>query len=503
MDDTLRPLYSVAEIRAIEQAALAAVAPGTLMARAGEAAARLALAMLGSVVRRRILALAGPGNNGGDALVAAHLLSQMGADVYVMPLFAENAAHPADAQQALAQCRAGRTQFIAPDPNRCANDRWDLVIDGLFGIGLRRNLDERTRALVRAANALPCPRLALDVPSGLDADTGIVVDEQGCAFIATRTLTFLADKPGLHTGLGRDHAGEVTVADLDVAPALLPPAQLHRSGVAAFRSALRQRRHGTHKGSHGDVIVVGGAAGMTGGAILAARAALYAGAGRVHAALIAPGPAYDSLHPELMLRSADEVAFKDSVIVAGPGMGRSSQALLAKVLDAPNPAVLDADALNMLAVEPALKQRLAQREGATLITPHPLEAARLLQQTTTDIQRNRVAAARELTRRFNCIAVLKGSGSVIAAPDGAAMINPTGNPALATAGSGDVLSGICGALLAQGFPCWQAALAAVWLHGAAADKLVSEGVGPIGATAGELIVPVRALLNELTAHYGN
>lgn len=503
MDTSLRPLYNVAEIRVIEQAALAGLAPGTLMARAGAAAAQAALAMLGGATGRRILALAGPGNNGGDALIAAHLLSEMGACVHVMPLFDETRPRPPDAQQALAQCRAGKTRFVAPDPAHFADNRWDLLIDGLFGIGLRGNLDQRTRTLIRAANALSCPRLALDIPSGLDADTGMPVDDQGCAFITTRTLTFLADKPGLYTGMGRDHAGEVVVADLGVAPALFPQPRLHRSGLAAFRSALKRRKHSGHKGSHGDVIVLGGAAGMAGAAILAARAALYAGAGRVYAALIEHAASYDSQHPELMLRPAGTIEFKDGAIVAGPGMGKDSQALLEKVLEAPNPVVLDADALNMMSAEPTLQQRFAQRRDPALITPHPLEAARLLGRTAAEIQRDRVASARELAQRFNCIAVLKGSGSIIAAPGGEAMINPTGNPALGTAGSGDVLAGVCGALLAQGYPPWEAALAAVWLHGAAADKLVREGVGPIGVTASELMVPLRTLLNELSARYGS
>lgn len=242
---------------------------------------------------------------------------------------------------------------------------------------------------------------------------------------------------------------------------------------------------------------------MTGGAILAARAAIHAGAGRVYAALLDCSTAYDNQHPELMLRPAAEFAFKDMVIVAGPGMAKSDESrdLLSRALAASGAVVLDADALNMISADPALQAQVVQHQGGAVITPHPLEAARLLQCETAQIQSNRIEAARELARRFGCIALLKGSGTVIAAPHGAAMINPTGNPALATAGTGDVLSGLCGALLGQGYNPWQAAVAAAWLHGAAADRLVKEGTGPIGVTASELIVPVRALLNELTARY--
>jgi len=159
--------------------------------------------------------------------------------------------------------------------------------------------------------------------------------------------------------------------------------------------------------------------------------------------------------------------------------------------------VLDADALNLLARQPQLQAQVAQRQHAVLMTPHPLEAARLLGVSTSDIQADRIAAARTLASRFNAVVVLKGAGSIIARADGAVVVNSTGNPALATAGSGDVLSGVCGALLAQGWPQWEAALAAVWLHGRAADQLVAQGIGPIGLTAGELIPEVRSLLNQL------
>lgn len=500
MSFPLHPLFTTPELRAIEQAALAAVAPGSLMARAGVAAVEHALRLLGSVVHKRILVLAGPGNNGGDALVTAHLLAELGAEAFVMPLFATPPSQ-ADAKRAMEQCRAGRARFLSTDPAWLTDKSWDLVIDGIFGIGLRRGFNAELRSIIEAANQVTCPVLALDVPSGLDADTGALVDEHACAIVATHTITFLADKPGLHTGFGRDHAGQVSVADLDVDPALFPTAQLHLSGTVTFAAALRPRRHASHKGSHGDVAIVGGAAGMSGAPILAARAAAYCGAGRVFAFMLEPGLPYDPMQPELMLRAADELEIGRAVIVAGPGMGRTdvSRDLLAKILTSPVPVVLDADALNMIAADAQLQQQVAARSGGTLITPHPLEAARLLQKDVVQVQSARIEAARLLAHRFACIALLKGSGTVIAAPDGAAMINPTGNPALATAGSGDVLAGICGALLAQGCTLWQAAATGAWLHGAAADKLVEEGIGPIGVTAGELLAPVRTLLNRLSA----
>jgi ADP-dependent NAD(P)H-hydrate dehydratase / NAD(P)H-hydrate epimerase len=503
LNPAITPLFTTAELRAVEQAALSALPQGALMERAGRAAADLALILLRRADKPRVLVLAGPGNNGGDALVAAALLAETGARVEVMELCPAPASRPPDAQRAHSQCAGSAVRFIPAAASALGeDDAWDLVIDGIFGIGLTRALDEQVCAIVAAANALPCPLLALDVPSGLDADTGEPIGGRRVVQ-ATHTITFIGDKPGLHTAHGRDHAGEVTVASLDVDAALYPPASLHLSGIGAFRLALRRRAHASHKGTYGDVVVLGGAAGMSGAPILAARAAACCGAGRVYAALLDHVTSYDALHPELMLREAAELEIGKGVIVAGPGLGRSteSRSLLERVLDSPAPIVLDADALNLVAADLALQPVLARRRAGTLITPHPLEAARLLGVSASAVQSNRIEAARELARRYCCVALLKGSGSVIAQTDGHAMINPTGNAALATAGSGDVLAGICGALLAQSFSPWQAALAAAWLHGAAADALVDEGTGPIGLSAGELIPAVRALLNQITAQF--
>jgi hydroxyethylthiazole kinase-like uncharacterized protein yjeF len=201
-----------------------------------------------------------------------------------------------------------------------------------------------------------------------------------------------------------------------------------------------------------------------------------------------------------MFRDAASMAFVKRTVVAGPGMGDSSTAvrLFGKVLDARGPLVVDADALNLMAASPELQERLAAH-GQVVLTPHPLEAARLLGVTAAIIQADRLENARELAMRLNAVVVLKGAGSVIARPDGFVAVNTTGNPGLATGGSGDVLAGFAGALLAQGWPAWEAALGAVWMHGAAADRLVAEGMGPIGLTAGELPRAMRTILNELVA----
>lgn len=493
-------LYTVAEIREIEQAALANSPSYALMQRAGTAAGELAYELLQSSDKeRRVLVLAGPGNNGGDALEAASQLMNAGLKVsIVQPVASENL--PADAQQALKRAKASKANFINANDAAISNTDWALVIDGLFGIGLTRPITGPLADLLATVNQLDCPILALDVPSGLNADTGAIVgDTEGSAIRATHTITFIANKPGLHTCEGRDHAGLVSLATLDITAERLPPSHMQLNRPELFAKCLRPRRHNTHKGSYGDVSVLGGSHGMVGAAVLAARAAAKCGAGRVFIACLADSLLYDSMQAELMSRLASNIDYSTTTTVAGPGLGTSRLArdILGKAMAANTPLVIDADALNLIGNEAALQEKMLARTAATIITPHPLEAARLLASTTQQIQGNRIAAARALASTFRATTILKGSGTVIAAPDGTIVLNTTGNPALATAGSGDVLAGLSGALLAQGCPEWEAALAAVYLHGLAADELVGRGIGPIGLTAGELIPEIRSVLNQL------
>jgi hydroxyethylthiazole kinase-like uncharacterized protein yjeF len=495
-------LYSVAEIRSIEQAAHAALPPGTLMQRAGQAAAELAIALTGAPQNlAKLLVFAGPGNNGGDALETAYLLAQAGLRVSVL-LYADPAKYPWDAQQSLRRAINSAADF--PDTARLSeitSHDWSLVIDGLFGIGLARPISGNMRAAVEAINALACPVLALDVPSGLNADTGNIVGEDGVAVQATHTITFIGNKPGLHTAYGRDYAGAVEVAALRIEDKCYPQPHAFVSHIPLFTGSLRRRPHNSHKGSYGDVAVVGGARGMGGAVILAARAAASCGAGRVFAAFVEHAPPYDSMQPEVMCRLAQDLDFSAAALVVGPGLGTSPEALdtLTRALNTASPLVLDADALNLIVANPDLEQKVAARMGVTVMTPHPLEAARLLGLSGAGaIQADRLAAARSIALRFGSVVILKGSGTVISRPDDPLVINTTGNPALATAGTGDVLAGICGALLAQHWAQWEAALAATWLHGHAADMLVEQGIGPIGVTAGEFIPCVRAALNQIT-----
>ncbi|MBS1187817.1 MAG: carbohydrate kinase family protein [Burkholderiaceae bacterium] len=509
----MNPLYSIAEIRAVEQAALAELPPGTLMQRAGKAAADCAHGILGNEPEQaQVLVLAGPGNNGGDALEVAAHMAHADAAVSVL-LYAQPERQSDEAKTALRRAQQSPARLLetgaSADAAKLVREQdWALIIDGLFGIGLTKPITGELLALIEAVNAKNCPVLALDNPSGLDADTGAIIGADNAnsnsAIRATHTITFIGDKPGLHTLHGRDHAGQVTVAPLGIDQRHYPAPRIWLNDISLFATALKPRRHASHKGSYGNVAVIGGASGMAGAPILAARAALYCGAGRVYAVFLDQAPAFDSAQPELMLRDARQFDADSAVLVAGPGLGQSRDAhdLLAQALNAANPIVLDADALNLIAAEPGLQQKTARRKNATLMTPHPLEAARLLDQTTADIQTNRLLAAQQLAQRFNATVILKGSGSVIAHPDAQTVINPTGNPALATAGTGDVLAGICGALLAQGWPAREAALGATWLHGKAADDLVQQGIGPIGIAACELLPALRAALNRLCSRNG-
>lgn len=501
--DTL--LYGVEAIRQVERSAAMTLGDDVLMQRAGAAATRFALALLGERRKLPVLLVAGPGNNGGDALETAAGLREAGVDVLVLHL-AGSGPQSAETMQALQRAQASGARFIDDLPGQV---KLGLVVDGLFGIGLTRPLQGQYADVARRLDSFGCPVLALDVPSGLDADTGAVIGtgSDRLAVKATHTITFIGNKPGLHTCDGRDHAGSVRVDDLEIASQDFPAPIARLNGSCLFAGELKasRRPQNSHKGSFGDVAVLGGAHGMTGAPVLAARAALLSGAGRVFVAALDSGLCYDSLHPELMFRDAGSFDFSGRTVVAGPGMGDAPTAerLLSKLIDSPSPMVIDADALNKLSGDATLQEHLSRRKAPTVLTPHPLEAARLLGVTAAVVQADRIEAAREIAGRFNAVVVLKGSGTVIAEHRShTVVINTTGNPGLATGGTGDVLSGVCGALLAQDWGGLPAALGAVWMHGAAADELVASGTGPIGMAAGELAPAIRAILNRLVREAG-
>ncbi len=492
MDDAL---YRSQSLRRIE----AAHSDEPLMQRAGAAAAAWA-AELAIQRERPILVLAGPGNNGGDAFVAARLLREQFFEPCVV--FAGEPGHlPPDAA-------AAYRRFTDAGGTTCddipAGPQWALIVDGLFGIGLARPPAGRYAAWIESANRLAtrdaCPLLALDCPSGLNADSGQAFAP---CISASHTLTFIATKPGLLTADGPDQCGEVRVADLALAPEAKVAADGRLVRCAGFASHLAARRLNSHKGSYGTAGILGGAPSMVGAAFLAGRAALKLGSGRVYLGLLDPDPpACDLLQPELMLRRPQALLQAElTALACGPGLGGSPEAsaLLEAALAGELPLLLDADALNLVASEGNLQVALASRGNPAILTPHPAEAARLLGCATPEVQADRIAAAQEIAERYRCHVALKGCGTVIAAVDGRWWINSTGNPGMATAGMGDVLSGLVVALLAQGWPSVPALLAGVHLHGAAADRVVADGSGPIGLTAGEVVDAARRVFNEWTA----
>lgn len=469
------------------------------MERAGAAAAAIARTMAGS--GGPVWVLAGPGNNGGDGFVVARLLAEAFFDV-VTVFRGDPARLPADAAAAHAALRAAGLGTTDALPTH----RPALIVDALFGVGLKRAPGPRYAELIDAAAHCGAPVLSLDVPSGIDADTGVAFAP---AMRADATTTFIALKPGLCTGDGLDYAGRVSlhtlgtaILDGDAAGRLLDWQTL----AADLPQSLRRRSRNVHKGTFGTLAIVGGGDGMVGALLLAGRAALKTGAGKVRIGFAARNaPAVDWAAPELMLGDA---AFAldagANALVVGPGLGSGSEAreIVGRALEASVPLVLDADALNAIAGDASLRTRVRARRAPTLATPHPAEAARLLGATSADVNADRLGSARALTDALRAHVVLKGAGSIIVDPLGAFAINAAGGPALATGGTGDVLAGMLGALLAQGISADCALRLAVCLHGAAADRWVEQHGGPVGLAASDLADAARDLLNAAATSGG-
>jgi len=470
------PLFSVASTRRIEAAALRTAPAFSLMARAGDAVARLALALAPHA--DRVLVLAGPGNNGGDGIEAATRLRALGKDARVV-LVGDAAALPADAARAHARALQAGVPVSPWSTYLAWHVSPGLVVDALLGLGASRPPTGDLAAAIDLVAALSrggATVLAVDVPSGLDPDRGQPLGEACTA--AQHTLALIGARPGLFTAAGRDFAGTVwtDALGLDLEQ---EPADAWLVGGGELQPGHAPRRHAEHKGSFGDVAVVGGSAGMAGAALLAARAALAAGAGRVFVDLLDAGAAalaLDPVRPELMLRrgwwqgAAEAVA--QSTVVCGCGGGDAIRAALPRLLALAPRLVLDADALNAVADDTALQTALAGRAGRdrpTILTPHPLEAARLLGTTARAVQADRLAAALALAGRYRATVVLKGSGSVIAVDGQPPRVNATGNASLATAGTGDVLAGWIGGRWRAGAAAFDVATLGVVEHGAAAE----------------------------------
>lgn len=478
-------LYTVAELRQIEAAAQANLAAGELMRHAGRTAAELVHARRPDA---RVLIVCGPGNNGGDGYVCASELTARGHRVTVVALAAAAADDARAAAVRWADAGGARLPAIPAD------GEFDVIVDAMFGIGMARPLSGAFLDAARWMSARQARVIAIDVPSGLDADRGAWVGGVGGVH-ASETLTFLGAKPGLYTHDGVDAAGRVTVDALGVAPSPSPGALLDRGD---FASVLAPRVRNSHKGTYGNVLVVGGHVGMVGAALIAARAALRLGAGRVYVDCIgALEMRLDPVQPELMFRRGADVVPVDAIVIGcGLGADEGAKAALRFALLQPTPLAIDADALNLIAADDALRETLRGHCGARVLTPHPLEAARLLGRDASEVQGDRVGAARELAASLASIVVLKGAGTVIADPDGRYWINPTGSPALASAGTGDALAGIIGALIAQRFTPGDSARAGTWLHGAAADEFGDE----IGLVAGDIAPRAARILSRLRRH---
>jgi len=503
-------LFSVDVIRQIEEAYVAQLAAknlkNSLMQLAGEAVAKHALAMLKKSKTKNILVLAGPGNNGGDAWVAANQLRMGKANVTVLSLgeqtLGDGAAKKAFEEFHAAQASDSNISNIIKAWQK--QIKIDLIVDGLFGVGLTRAPSGAFADAIVVANRLRankvCLVLAIDIPSGLNANTGQAFEP---SIAADETITFIADKPGLHTADGRDNAGNVIVRTLGTASLESKISLLQQTEAA---NLIPPRRQNSHKGSYGNVGIIGGAEGMAGAAVLAARAALSMGPGKVFLGLFDKDrPAYDVLNPEIMLRDARELA-KDDTMTAfaiGMGAGETGMASIMSLLTLNKPIVVDADALNAVASNPSIRAAFQAKKIESslptlpfIFTPHPGEAARLLDIKTADIQADRLNSALKIAQLFNAVTVLKGAGSIIAHPDGRIAINPTGNPGMASGGMGDALSGMLAALLAMGCTTWDAARLGVYLHGAAGDAACHHGMGPHGLTASDVIFEARGLLNS-------
>jgi NAD(P)H-hydrate epimerase len=485
------PLYATDGLRRIEARLVSVCGGYTLMGRAAEALDREIETRW--PLAQRITIVCGPGNNGGDGYVLARRLKAKRREVRVHALDGVLPGVGDGARAAADWIAAGGG--TTPVPERLAPA--DVVVDALFGIGLTRPLAGSAAAAVAAINRQSAPVLAVDVPSGLCPDRGRVL---GSAVQATATVTMLAGKPGLLTGEGPALTGALKLAPLlvDGDPAPVDAPDLELIGPGWLPRWLPPRRRTAHKGDFGHVLLAGGDYGMAGAIRLAAEAAARAGAGLTsvwtrpeHAAALL------SARPELMVAGSPagptfgELLARATALVVGPGLGRSdwARALLRPLLTAARPTVVDADALNLLAESPWVLS------PDHVLTPHPGEAARLLGSSSAAVQADRISAARTLAQRFEAVVVLKGAGTLIAAPDRRPMLCDAANPGLASGGSGDVLAGLIGGLLAQGLPPFEAAVTGVRAHADAALRAAQ--AGERGMLAGDVLACLRGVLNPL------
>lgn len=444
---------------------------------------------------RQLAVFCGTGNNGGDGFLVAAYARQKGIDARVY-LLGDIDSITGDAFRAKAYAIENKVEITAFDPSQSITG--EVVVDAVLGTGLQRDVSGAHAEAIDRINQLQAPVLALDIPSGLCSDTGQV---RGCAVKASHTVTFIGVKQGLLTGQGPEHCGAIHFADLQVPReifAAVAPASC-RLDLNQERGVLPPRARASHKGCNGKLLIIGGECGYGGAVIMAAAAAGRSGAGLVSVAT--RGEHVGGLLsrcPEAMGRNVDSglelkpMIENADVLLIGPGLGTGSwsEQLMQVACAAQKPLVVDADGLNLLATEPSY---IATQYNQWILTPHPGEAARLLGVTTKEIQSDRFAAVRELQRRFGGVAILKGAGTLVA-DEKDIYISEYGNPGMGSGGMGDVLSGVLGALLAQGLSLSAAARLGVCVHSAAADRAALAG-GEIGLLATDLLPLIRQLLN--------
>jgi hydroxyethylthiazole kinase-like uncharacterized protein yjeF len=504
------PILTTAESALLDRrSAERGVTVDRLMGNAGDAVARTAMSLTGGAYGRRALVVCGKGNNGGDGLVAARLLRRRGVGVAVVALADASEFREAAARNLQAYLRSGgRWRRFSPDVLSRETARADVVIDAMFGTGFRGQPEGDHAAAIASVNGAPAPVLAVDIPSGVEGDTGAV---RGLAVIAEATVTFGALKPGLVFFPGAEHAGVPLVADIGFPPDLLNSQQwlMEQADVVDL---LPRRPMESHKRTTGVVLVVAGSRGMTGAAALVAGAAYRAGAGLVTVA-VPEGilPVVQALVPEatfLPLPETDEGTVAEAawgavaerlntanVVAVGPGLStqpETSAFVRRLVREAPIPVVADADALNAFAEHRA---DLADRRSDMVMTPHAGELGRLSGRASADVTEDRIATARKAAAEFGSVVLLKGSRTVVAEPEGRVVVNPTGGPFLATAGTGDVLTGAVAAFVAGGVRPADAAAAAAYVHGSAGRLAVGE-IGP-AIVASDVMARLAGALREL------
>lgn len=492
--------------------------PGILlMENAGVAVFQEVVRYLQNLTGKKVAIICGRGNNGGDGFVVARHLFQHKAEAKVF-IAGNPAVIGGDAKTNLEILKSLEVPIEVLSSEQSRSDlfdqlkEYDLIVDAIFGIGLDRSIDEFIQGIIEAINASGKSVISIDIPSGVNAANGCICS---IAVKAEKTVVFQLPKLGNINYPGSDYTGEILIKNIGIPQKLIDSinSQMQMITMDWVRKIIPRRKADTHKGDYGSVYIVAGSTGMTGAAMLTCEAVLRSGAGLVKVAIpqslnnimeIRLTEAITVPLPELKkgvvgisdIEKIMKTMSRSDAVAVGPGSGQSRE--LEEVLrnifeSSTTPIVLDADALNSLANR---KELLKLLKSPAVLTPHPMEMSRLTEVPVEDIQKNRVEVAREFAKKWNVIIVLKGARTVVAAPSGETFINTTGNPGMATAGSGDVLTGIITGLIAQGIDPVQATAAAVYIHGLAGDKAAAE-IGEYGLMAGDIINYLPYALKEI------